>query len=598
MRSRNIEALKARHPELLKLYESLSSGGMVEPVEAKSGVGKVFRFGSTFFHSSYKPEEEAARGVSNLPASADSVWVFGLGYGWHLRELIKRNLNIVVVEPSLEIFKSSVENGELAEIFEKCHVIVGSSFREKLSASNLANAALLSHRPYLSFFETEFNRLETAFTVKSFLSRKPLKIMLTSPIYGGSETTYRYTADALRRIGAKVLPFDVTPFAGSFFKLENFTKNERHLGQLRSLFSGMLGEAATAFADQERPDIILVMAQSPLDTGVLSRLKGLNVPLAFWFVEDFRTIKYWDRVAPFYDYFFTIQRGEFFEKLGSAGAKNVAYIPQAAAPEVMRPAELSSEDKEKYGSDISFMGAGYKNRQEFFNGLLDYDFKIWGTEWNLSTEVGKRVQNENRRMAPEEYSKVFNASKININLHSSSLLAGIDPVGDFVNPRVFELAACGAFQLVDSRAELEPLMKAGEEIVTFSSQKDLRKKIDYYLKNDDEREKIASAGRKRVLEDHTFDRRLEDILRIIIETKGDKLGERAVAPVWNSRNLVKNIIKEAGDMPELVEFLKKFDQEKVLSVEEVMDEIAKGEGTLSRVESIMQMIDQITTKNR
>lgn len=28
---------------------------------------------------------------------------------------------------------------------------------------------------------------------------------------------------------------------------------------------------------------------------------------------------------------------------------------------------------------------------------------------------------------------------------------GVEPYGDFVNPRTFESAACGAFQLVDSR---------------------------------------------------------------------------------------------------------------------------------------------------
>jgi len=594
---KNRAFIKRIYPELLDSLDAFEDKSeKIETLVSKSG-RPVFKYCSVAFHSLYKPEDDAKRYLSSIDDDTELVWLFGLGYGWHIEELIKKNIKIVIIEPSLEIFKSALENVDLTEIISKCELIVGHGYRKTVRKNKNKKSLLLAHRPYLRFFEKELNSLETALKVIPFLSRKKPKIMLISPIYGGSETTYRYVKETIEKTGATVVPFDATFFAPAFFKIKEFAGTDIHASQLNTLFTNMLGEASLAFADKEQPDLIFAMAQAPIDVAVLPRMRELKVPLAFWFVEDFRTLKYWDRVAPLYDYFFTIQRGEFFEKLAMAGAKNVAYIPQATSPAHHKPLALTAEEKKKYGSDISFMGAGYKNRKEFFKGLLDYDFKIWGTEWDLQTNLGELVQNRNERMKPEEYIKIFLASKININLHSSNLLAGIDPVGDFLNPRIFEIAACGAFQITDSRAELPALLEVGKEIETFSSLSELREKIDYYLTHEKERERIAKAGMRKVLAEHTFDNRIEDMLRIIIENEGETFAVKKPAEKIDSRDIVKKMIEEAGGDKELAGFLKNFDQEKPLSLKEVMDKIEDGKGSLSRVETIFQVVNQIVIQS-
>ncbi len=590
IKEKNLERLEKLRPDLVELYNNAGSG-KVETLISKSSL-PVLKFGGVAVHSVYKPEEEGARFADGLKAGAKDVSVFGLGYGYHLRGLIEKGITLTVLEPSPEIFRAAVDNADLTEIIEKCNLVVGGDLREKIYESDLSNAVLMAHRPYQNLFEREWEKVEAAFTVRSFIARKGLRVMLVGPIYGGSETTFRYVETALKRIGADVITFDATPFADGFFEIAKITPNETHTSQLRSLYSSMLGEGAVALADYEKPDLILVMAQAPLDVSALERLRQLKAPLALWFVEDFNTLKYWERVAKYYDYFFTIQKGGFIAKLAAAGARNIAYLPQAASPERHFPMELSQEDIEKYGSDISFMGAGYYNRKQFFMGLLDYDFKVWGTEWSLNTDVGRRVQNENKRMNPEEYIKIFSASKININLHSSTSLEGIDPLGDFVNPRVFEIAACGGFQLVDNRHELAGLMECGKEVETFSSLDELRDKIDHYLKNKDERLEIAGAGRKRVLADHTFERRMEDLLAAIITNEGDSLVKERKGSHY-PRNIVGNMIKEAGNDGELAAFLKNLDPEKPLSLKEAIEQISEGKGALSRTEALMAMVDQI-----
>jgi spore maturation protein CgeB len=245
---------------------------------------------------------------------------------------------------------------------------------------------------------------------------------------------------------------------------------------------------------------------------------------------------------------------------------------------------------EKYGSPISFMGAGYPNRRKFFAGLLDLPLAVWGTEWELNTPLGQRVKNANRRMAPEEYVKIFLASGINLNLHSSISHPGIDQMKDFVNPRTFEIAACGAFQLTDHRDELPEMFKIGEEIEVFHTVEELRDKIAYYLPHPEKREKIAHAGMRRVLKEHTFVHRLAAMMSAVLPREEERMKQRREKA--HRINDADSMIARAKD-GELKRFLAPFAGQGPLSLKKVMDEIEKGDGPLTRPEIIFVMIDQI-----
>lgn len=600
-KEKNLSLIKECYPRLLETYEKCADSADVVPTEAKNSM-PVFKYKDSAFHGIYKPEEEGARFSADIPTTTKQIWVFGLGYGYHIAGILGREADITVYEPSPAIFKSAVDNADLTPILDKCRIVVGDEIGEETARVNFNGARLFPHRPYLRFFGAEWNLLSNAVTARAFIAEKNLKVMVVGPIYGGSEPTFRFTAEAFRKMGAETIEFDASKFATGYWELEKTTDDEQNRASLKEGYGKMLGEAVCAMARRQNPDLILALAQAPLGVEALGKLRESGVPLAFWFVEDFRTMKYWAQAAPLYDYFFTIQRGHFFDKLREAGAKNVAYLPQAASPEAHRPVELTDEEKKRYGSDISFMGAGYNNRRMFFRGLLDYDFKIWGTEWDLFSEVGKKVANRNERLKPEEYVKIFSASKINLNLHSSTLMEGIDPEGDFVNPRVFELAACGAFSLVDNRKELGELFKAGTEVATFSSLSDLREKIDYYLARPEARKEIADAARARALAHHTFERRMESLLTHIISNESSAFPYRKETPngqpAKNPENIVGRIIKEAADLPELAEFLKTFDPEKHFDIKEIGKKITADHSQydanlkLTRTESILLIMEE------
>ena len=261
---------------------------------------------------------------------------------------------------------------------------------------------------------------------------------------------------------------------------------------------------------------MLAQAQAPLSIQALKRLRRDGVTTAMWFVEDFRLFTYWKGFAPHYDIFAVIQKEQIFEELQAIGMQNALYLPLAAHPEVHKPLELSAAEQRKFGSDISFMGAGYANRRVALRELIRHDFKLWGTEWEGDTVLEPYVQLAGARVSSEDCVRIFNATKVNINLHSSVQAKELVTGGDFINPRTFEVAACRAFQLVDRRS-LMPEAFAEDELATFGSMAELQEKIDYYLAHAEEREAIAQRGQARVLREHTYGARMQSLLDFVAE---------------------------------------------------------------------------------
>ncbi|MHB8068406.1 MAG: CgeB family protein [Desulfobaccales bacterium] len=459
--------------------------------------------------SSYDPVKEGQEWARTLEGDAAPLVVFGLGLGYHLLPLLSPERPLWVVEPSAAVARLALEHQDLTPLLARGGLRLGADY-----TGIPLNARLADHSPTRRLHPGPYRRL-TRFLAGEAGELAPLRILVAGPLYGGSHPIARYTARGFQQLGHEAELLDFAPFYAGYQVLARVTKDQRAVHKLTQELLRFLGETLLARVRDFKPDLVFVLAQAPVAPPLLKALKS-EVPLvAYWFVEDFQVLTYWQDLAPEVDVFFTLQKEPFFSELKRRGVKNYACLPLAADLEAYHPLDLSPDEKRRFSSALSFLGAGYYNRRQFFRGLTDFDFKIWGSEWEVNSPLGRHIQDEAARVSEEDSARIFNATRINLNLHSSPFHAGINPQGDYVNPRVFDLAACGAFQLVDWRAQLPEFFTPGKELATFTSLAEAREKIGYFLAHDDERRQMAAAGRERVLRDHTYARRLATALEII-----------------------------------------------------------------------------------
>jgi spore maturation protein CgeB len=593
--SENLKRLQAHDPALAKRVMAVKTTETVQVTLAKDGCA-VPRVGKISLHSVYRPREEAQRAVSDFAGDEDSESViYGLGFGYHVQAMLENwPGRVTVVEPSMEIFQAFLSSINLQPFLPRTRFLIAEPAAKILARNDFPSWNIFQHTPSIRISQRYFESLEKGHDLKEFLRAQPLRILVVNPIYGGSLPTARYCASSLKNLGHQVSVAECDKFADGFASLKDMTGNKENANALSRQFMNFMGETVAARAADFQPDLILALAQAPLTPQAIERLKSLKVPVAFWFVEDFRTLPYWKEVASSYDYFFTIQQGEVFGQLESAGAKSVYYLPQGCFPDEQRPLKLSPDERKTYGADLSFMGAAYYNRRQSFPQLLGHDFKIWGTGWDLQSPVGQCVQNENCRVSSKESVKIYNGAKIHLNLHSSTYHEGVNPDGDFVNPRTFEISACGGFQLVDQRSELCDLLLEGGEIATFKSVADLKQKISYYLEHEEERQLIAQKGRERVLAEHTLEHRMTEMLLHIFGDQLESLKQR----IAGRKESVENFIEQAGEKTELADYLEQFRGTPEFSLKTITDTIAKGEGALTRTETLMLMVDQLVNEKR
>ena len=105
----------------------------------------------------------------------------------------------------------------------------------------------------------------------------------------------------------------------------------------------------------------------------------------------------------------------------------------------------------------------------------------------------------------EDMVRAINSYKIHFNRN----------ISDDLNYRTFETLGCKTFILTNETPGLSDLFDVGKNIVTYSNEWDLLDKINYYLKNSNERNAITESGYKHVLENHTYFKRMESLIKII-----------------------------------------------------------------------------------
>jgi spore maturation protein CgeB len=596
----NVAALAVSHPALATAVKEAGSGALTVSA-ARNGLPTAQHNGR-WIHSAYDPMREAdawAAEQVHLCRPGETLAVMGVGLLYHVEALRRRvppATKLAVVAPDLQELHDACAARPLIDLLTNATWLSGrpEDVAEALALRG-APLRLVSYAPAMALQGAYYDKLEQHLR-RQIASQAggQLNIAVVGPIYGGSLPIARYAARALEELGHRVRWIDHSVHARSYEQFGHLA-DRRNRQVIQSRFADVLSQSTLAQLAEEPPDVVLALAQAPLTSAVLEHLRRKKFLCAIWFVENYRHLTYWQQLAGAYDYWFVIQQASCREALKQAGARDVVYLPMAADPLIHRPMELSTQERHEFGSDLSFVGAGYANRRTLLPRLIssDWTFKLWGNEWEGAEDLKPVLQRGGERIDTETCIKVFNASRVNLNLHSWGG-SGLDPDGDFVNPRTFELAACGAFQLVDHRTLL-PAHFSGDEVVSFQRFDDLPAGIGRWLRDPDARAATALAARRRILQEHTYVHRMGDMLAHLGMSRPDR-----VSPILSGERQAGTLADRCADIPALGSLMREFAPVQRIELKDVAARIrAKPPNTaLAREELLVLMLDEYRSEMR
>jgi spore maturation protein CgeB len=507
----NLAALERKSPATARRIEAAAgqASDAFSVATASDGSAVVLQDGRPL-DSRRDPRGSARRLAADTHETR--VVVLGLGTGYFAEALLEAGVALAaIVDSHPGRVLAAMRARDISRLLDSVPLVLADVLADPFELTSLKATAggLAIHGASVTGDEALGAVARTWAQVR--VAGRPPRVMVVGPVYGGSLETARSTARALMNVGAETRFLDFAPFAPGWDSLSRLGIAAEGRQHLQAQFAEVLGDAVLQEAAAWRPDLVLALAQAPLGVRVLGQLRARGVRTALWFVENFRVLPYWKQVAAAYDHFFAIQPEPFLAELTGAGSRHAVYLPTACDRAQHVPVDLSDEERTRFGADVSFAGAPYLNRRRLLSAVADFNLRLWGDGWER-TELARCAADGGRRFSLPEMVRIFSASRVNLNIHSASHVEGLDPDADYVNPRTFELCACGAFQLVDERDRLRQLF-AADELVTFRTIAQLRALIEHYLGHEDERRAVAMKGRARALAEHTFEHRVQTIMK-------------------------------------------------------------------------------------
>jgi glycosyltransferase involved in cell wall biosynthesis len=210
------------------------------------------------------------------------------------------------------------------------------------------------------------------------------------------------------------------------------------------------------------------------------------------------------------------------EKLHYCGAKKMDFWPLASFDALCEPSKTEADlFSTKRDIDVIFIGTLPINKMPLIaavkksmgkrlclHGLVNFKQNIY---FNLKFRFPGWVT----PLPFENYVSFYQRAKIGINVHNR----GDYSVGSY---RLFDLPANGVMQISDGGEWLDHFFEVGEEIESYTNANELLEKLRYYLTHDEERERIALNGLRRVRKDYKISNLLNKVCSIIRKGMAEK----------------------------------------------------------------------------
>lgn len=577
LKNENLEAIKKHHPDIFNLIKDFDSESPSLELKTENSRSGEFTLSALkkdktriYLHSKYNPSKESETIVASwdIKKTDSNILILGLGLGYlslHLLKKLSPMQNLFIVEPSIEIFSSAIEHTDLLPILNRPNtkLLIGSNFINRLKnhfSETDFKSVFFTHQPSLNLFPD----LAKAISLLENITLPKLKEELNYPKFkSGSPKALLFETG-----------FFIEQELKNSFNLLNIShtplpvQSDRKTGD--SDFIRNLMNTLAEF----KPDFIISINQwgFDLEGKLVEILTHYKIPFVCWYVDNpLPLLMRKNKNASEYG-LYLLWDDYYIDQMKNIGFTNVEYLPYGADSTIFYPPP--SPVSKKY--PVSFVGNSMENIiQERLDEIKNESFlveifnKLAGDSSSLPSaynetnnlikkEIGNNIFSDKylssleiainskwtqkRRvsalLAIEEFSphifgdggwkkllppsfnfhhevnyhkelpEIYHSTEINLNISNVQLEHS-------VNQRLFDVCASGSFLLTDNSLAVKQFLVQGESVETFENHDDLRKKVEYFLKYPDAREKIAKEGKRAILENHTYTHRLKKILTLL-----------------------------------------------------------------------------------
>ena len=209
-----------------------------------------------------------------------------------------------------------------------------------------------------------------------------------------------------------------------------------------------------------------------------------------------------------YDAFFSNSKG-VIPDLKELGAVNVYPLYYAVDPDLFKPFKINKD------IDVSFFGYGNQFREEWMADMItlpskimnSYSFAVAGGGYSMDFGQAKLVGD----LSFSDYRNFTCRSKLCLNItrwsHTSIYASS--------TARPFELAAFGAAIISQPYEGIDEWFEEGKEIVVVHNKDDVIPIYEEYLDSEEKREKLGENARTRILKEHTYTKRADEIISVL-----------------------------------------------------------------------------------
>lgn len=251
------------------------------------------------------------------------------------------------------------------------------------------------------------------------------------------------------------------------------------------------------------PDLVVLLKRPGLPEATAARWREAvapGVPFVGWICDHYAALPAGNAPALDGVYHFDSATRPMLDAAYAGRRARIGLLPLA-----VDPADYRAEPPPFAGRvrRLVFAGRHSPDRRR----ALD-DYRALGGEvdgFGPKARVGLRLWRR-RHLPPARLARLYSGYFATLNLlQSPNTVNGL-------NLRAYEIPAAGGLATYPLVPDLPAIFVPGEEVVAYRDLPDLKTRIDSLLANPARAEKIAAAGRARVLREHTFAHRARRIL--------------------------------------------------------------------------------------